>query len=68
MPSSEWTIDQEDMKRVEIAGVNAKRLLNYPRFCTSSNNIKMKTHRYHAQFNFFLTDTTHSFWHWSTEE
>ena len=76
VPSSAWTMDAEGSKRVEVAGVNDKRLITAV-FCGSLAGdfllvqviYQVKTNRCHPRYQFHPDwDITHSPKHWSNEE
>lgn len=76
VPSSTWTMDAEGSKRVEVVGVNDKRLITAV-FCGSLAGdflpvqviYQGKTNRCHPRYQFPPDwDITHSPKHWSNEE
>ena len=76
VPTSSWTMNELRAKRVEIVGVNDKRMITAV-FCGSAMGnflppqiiYQGKTERCHPHFKFPLDwDMTHSLRHWSMEE
>ena len=76
VPSSTWTMDAQGSKRVEVAGINDKRLITAV-FCGSLTGdflpvqviYQGKTNRCHPHHEFPPDwDITHSPKHWSNEE
>ena len=76
LPTSSWTMNELGAKRVEVVGVNDKRMITAI-FCGSAVGdflppqviYQGKTERCHPHFRFPSDwDVTHSPRHWSTEE
>ena len=76
IPSSSWTMEQRGARRVEITGLNDKRMITVV-FCGTLCGdflplqlvYRAKTERRHPKYNFPEDwHITHSANHWSTEE
>ena len=76
VPPSTWTMDVQGSKRVEVAGVNDKRLIT-TMFCGSLTGdflpiqliYKGTTNRCHPRYQFPSDwDITHTHKHWSNEQ